>query len=159
MTTRVRVFDWPADERSSLSIRSMKTSTLCCKIYFQNFLNFDFFQNKKLGRAEPYDRSSICHHAVAKDDPANRSPSQVRQPPLPWQDESLFFPGVMYCRWPARSVTPIASASPTKGLMDKELAYDVNGSVYFRVSKHGKYGTLACLDASGMEVSFGKGTT
>lgn len=28
----------------------------------------------------------------------------------------------------------------------------MNGSVYFRVSKHGKYGTLACLDKSGMEV-------
>ncbi len=37
--------------------------------------------------------------------------------------------------------------------MDKELAYEVNGSVYFRVSKHGKYGNLACLDTSGMEVS------
>lgn len=37
--------------------------------------------------------------------------------------------------------------------MDKELAYEVNGSVYFRVSKHGKYGSLACLDKSGMEVS------
>lgn len=36
--------------------------------------------------------------------------------------------------------------------MDKELAYDVNGSVYFRVSKHGKYGSLACLDKGGMQV-------
>ena len=36
--------------------------------------------------------------------------------------------------------------------MDKELAYEINGSVYFRVSKHGKYGTLASLDKSGMEV-------
>lgn len=37
--------------------------------------------------------------------------------------------------------------------MDKKLAYEINGSVYFRVSKHGKYGTLACLDTSGMEAS------
>lgn len=36
--------------------------------------------------------------------------------------------------------------------MDKELAYETNGSVYFRVSKHGKYGNLASLDKSGMEV-------
>lgn len=36
--------------------------------------------------------------------------------------------------------------------MDKELAYETNGSVYFRVSKHGKYGTLASLDKSGMQV-------
>ena len=36
--------------------------------------------------------------------------------------------------------------------MDKELAYEINGSVYFRVSKHGKYGSLASLDKSGMEV-------
>lgn len=28
----------------------------------------------------------------------------------------------------------------------------MNGSVYFRVSKHRKYGTLACLDKAGMEV-------
>lgn len=40
-----------------------------------------------------------------------------------------------------------------QGLMDKELAYEVNGSVYFRVSKHSKYGTLASLDRSGMEAS------
>lgn len=38
--------------------------------------------------------------------------------------------------------------------MDKGLAYEVNGSVYFRVSKHGKYGTLASLDKSGMEASY-----
>ncbi|CAN0560878.1 unnamed protein product, partial [Ectocarpus sp. 12 AP-2014] len=43
------------------------------------------------------------------------------------------------------------------GLIDKELAYEVNGSVYFRVSKHGKYGTLACLDTSGMEDGAGEG--
>lgn len=36
--------------------------------------------------------------------------------------------------------------------MDKGLAYAVNGSVYFRVSKCGKYGNLACLDKSGMQV-------
>ncbi|CAM9327264.1 unnamed protein product [Pylaiella littoralis] len=40
-----------------------------------------------------------------------------------------------------------------QGLMDKELAYEVNGSVYFRVSKHSKYGTLASLDRSGMEAT------
>eukprot|EP00903_Cladosiphon_okamuranus_P015160 g14018.t1 len=44
-----------------------------------------------------------------------------------------------------------------QGLMDKELAYEINGSVYFRVSKHGKYGTLACLDTSGMEDGAGEG--
>ncbi|CAM9423561.1 unnamed protein product [Ectocarpus sp. 13 AM-2016] len=44
-----------------------------------------------------------------------------------------------------------------QGLIDKELAYEVNGSVYFRVSKHGKYGTLACLDTSGMEDGAGEG--
>ena len=36
--------------------------------------------------------------------------------------------------------------------MGKGLAYPVNGSVYFRVSKHGKYGSLAGLDRSGMQV-------
>lgn len=60
----------------------------------------------------------------------------------------------MYCRRPALLGTAIAPATPKQGLMDKELAYEINGSVYFRVSKHGKYGTLACLDTSGMEVSF-----
>lgn len=37
--------------------------------------------------------------------------------------------------------------------MDKGFAYEVNGSVYFRVSEHPKYGSLASLDMSGMEVS------
>lgn len=41
----------------------------------------------------------------------------------------------------------------TQGLMDKGLAYEINGSVYFRVSKHTKYGTLVSLDKSGMEAS------
>ena len=44
---------------------------------------------------------------------------------------------------------PVAVA---KGLVDKGMAYPVNGSVYFRVSKHGKYGSLAGLDRSGMQV-------
>ncbi|CAN0276869.1 unnamed protein product, partial [Ectocarpus sp. 4 AP-2014] len=44
-----------------------------------------------------------------------------------------------------------------QGLIDKELAYEVNGSVYFRVSEHGKYGALACLDTSGMEDGAGEG--
>ncbi|CAN0448222.1 unnamed protein product [Hapterophycus canaliculatus] len=41
--------------------------------------------------------------------------------------------------------------------MDKELAYATNGSVYFRVSKHGKYGSLASLDKTGMEDGAGEG--
>ena len=53
----------------------------------------------------------------------------------------------------ALSCTAVTSTASKKGLIDKELAYEVNGSVYFRVSKHGKYGTLACLDTSGMEVN------
>lgn len=43
-----------------------------------------------------------------------------------------------------------------QGLMGKGLAYEKNGSVYFRVSEHPKYGSLACLDVSGMEVKSGE---
>ncbi|CAM9552603.1 unnamed protein product [Discosporangium mesarthrocarpum] len=44
-----------------------------------------------------------------------------------------------------------------QGLIDKGIAYKMNGSVYFRVSKHKRYGSLANLDFEGMQDGRGEG--